>query len=314
MVRALPRVAVVVVNFRTPGLVEDCLDALALDPSVQELDLDVVVLDNGSGDDSAERLARRGDCRVVALAENRGFAAGVNAGVAAAHGDPVVVLNSDTRVRPGAIGALVDALAAVPAVGLAAPVLEHPDGTPQPNAYRRLPTPLTVASEVAIAPGYLQMLLPRLPIANVVAPGAVAAGASYAWVMGAAFAVSRSWWERVGPFDEGFFLYFEETDWQRRLRALGGRVEVVADARVEHLLRAGDPLLAVVSPHWVRSARRYLARDGVPTRVAAAWLQGALAVAWLTTWTTSARGGEGLERGREMRRRMRALRRAAVGS
>ena len=140
-------VHVVVVNYRTPGLVVDCLRSLA--PEVRAVPgCRVTVVDGGSADGSAERLVAAitahdwADwCRLLPLADNRGFAAGNNAALrpVLAGPDPpdyVLLLNPDTVIRPGAVRALVDFLEANRRVGIVGSRLEDLDGTPQRSAFR----------------------------------------------------------------------------------------------------------------------------------------------------------------------------------
>lgn len=306
----MPDAAVVVVNYNTPELTERCLGSLAAGAGA--LSLEVVVVENGSADDSLARLGAREDCRLEVVDVNKGFGHGANRGVAATGAPFVVVMNSDTEARPGAIEALVRALREDEGIGMAAPVLENVDGSLQAGAYRRFPTPVTAALEAAILPGYVGGLVPALPHPTGVAPEAVLAGAPYLWVTSAVFAVSRAWWDRVGPLDEAYYLYYEDTDWQRRMIRAGGRTQVVAGARVQHLQRAGDPVAAVVPAPWVDSAARFFALDGVAPQRVGRLLRVALAVAWATSWTTALRRG-GAPKAKEMRRRI-ALARARAAA
>jgi GT2 family glycosyltransferase len=140
-----PDAAVVLVNYRTPELVARCLDAV--ERTRGALVLERVVVDNGA--ESLEALTAL-PVRVIPENENRGFAAGVNTGINATDADPIVLLNPDTEVHPGAIEALLAHLEAHPGTGVAAPLLVHVDGTPQANAYRRFPGLGTLFVELCI--------------------------------------------------------------------------------------------------------------------------------------------------------------------
>lgn len=262
--------AVVIVNYRTPELAERCVASVPR--AAGDLSLEVVVVDNGSADGSAERLrAALPGVEVLAVSANRGFGAGVNAGVQATAARHVAVLNPDTELRPGALAALSGALDDDKSLGVVAPALEYPDGIPQSNAYRRFPTLLTLAVDASLAGGYAWSLLPRLPHPHNVSPTRLRVGGHVAHVMGAAFAFTRDAWAAAGPFDERFFLYLEETEWQRRVTRAGFAVALVPQARVVHAVRAGDASAAIPSPHYATSAYRYFALQGVPAwRVAAA--------------------------------------------
>src|SRR4051812_9723721 len=140
-------VKIIIVNYRTPGLVIDSLRSLA--PEVRGQDgCGVVVVDGGSGDGSVEHfreaVQREGWgswVEILPLAENSGFAAGNNAALRQLLAGPDVpdyvwLLNPDTVVRPGALRALLNFLEAHPEVGIAGSRLEDPDGTAQRSAFR----------------------------------------------------------------------------------------------------------------------------------------------------------------------------------
>ena len=270
--------AVVIVNHRTPELVEGCLESVRA--SCGELSLELVVVDNDSGDGSVERLRALPDpATVLCMPENRGFAAGVNAGFDHTHTEFVIVLNPDTEVRPGALQALVAQLREQPEAGVVAPVLEGPDGSIAPNGYRRFPGLLTLAFDLCIPLSYALVHAPALhPYA--MSPAALLAGRRPAWVSGAAMAVRRAAYAQAGPLDEDFFLYFEETEWQQRVVRHGWRIELAPVARVRHLVRGGGEDALAHSPYFVSSALRYLRLRGVPVALSRAVLATSLLLSW----------------------------------
>lgn len=273
-----PDAAVVVVNYRTAPLVERCLESVRAHS--EGLTLETLVVDNDSRDGSAERLrAALPTATVLAMGDNRGFAAGVNAGFARSRAEVVILLNPDTEVRPGALAALVGRLRERPRVAVAAPLLEDADGRLSPNGYRRFPGLFTLGIDLCIPLGYALVSAPSLnPYA--MSPAALRAGDTPAWVCGAALAIRRSAYEQAGPLDEGFFLYFEETEWQQRLARLGWGIEMVPAARACHLVRGGGEESGVHSPHWVASALRYLHMRHVPTALARFVLASSLTLSW----------------------------------
>ncbi|HSZ70456.1 MAG TPA: glycosyltransferase family 2 protein [Solirubrobacteraceae bacterium] len=275
-----PDATIVIVNYRTPELVERCVQSVRA--TSDGLRLETVVLDNASGDGSAERLrAALPEARLVELPANRGFAAGVNAGFRASHAAIVIVLNPDTEVRPGALRALVEGLRAQPRTGVAAPLLENADGEIAPNGYRRFPGLLTLALDLCVPAGYAFVHAPALhPYA--LSPAALRAGRAPAWVSGAAMALRRDAYEQAGPLDEDFFLYFEETEWQQRVVRAGWAIAVVPAARVSHLMRGGGEDALVHSPYFVTSALRYLRMRGVPVAFSRVVLSLSLALSWVT--------------------------------
>ncbi len=244
--------ALVIVNYRSADLVLRCLQATG--PSGETL-----VVDNASGDGSVERLRAAG-VEVLARDSNDGFAAGVNAGFAATTKPYVVLLNPDTEPRPGALETLLAHLRSDPRLGVAAPQLVGENGEVQPNAYRRYPGRLTLFAELCLPIGFALDRLPRLDPYRY--PRGHAGPCAH--VTGAALAIRRAAYEAAGPLDEGYFMYLEETEWQRRVAAAGYTIDAVPQAEVVHLVRGGDGGDLAPSPHFLASARRYLGRGAGP--------------------------------------------------
>ncbi len=261
--------AVVVVNHGTPELTIRCVEAARRDEPAE-----VLVVDNASPDDSVARIRGAG-IEVLDRPVNDGFAAGVNAGMAATAAPFAVVLNPDTEPRPGALRTLAAHLERRPAAGVAAPRLVYPDGTPQPSAYRRFPGLGMLTLDLCLPLGYLAMAVPALDPYRV-PPARWRDGLGVAHVTGAALALRRVAYAAAGPLDEGFFLYLEETEWQQRVRAAGFAVEVVPSAEVVHAVRGGGEAALVPSPHFLASMRRYLRRRGTPDLLIRAAIDGSL--------------------------------------
>lgn len=257
----------VVVNYRTAGLTVDCLRSLA--PEFRsDSGLRVTVVDGGSGDDSADRIAAaiRAEgweawCDLLPLEENRGFSAGNNAALRSILGttDPpayVWLLNPDTVVRPGACSALRDFLDARPTVGIAGSRLEDPDGSPQRSAFR-FPS-LAGEFEGGVRFGPVTKLLRR----HVVAPPVRNEAHPTDWVSGASLMIRREVFDAIGLLDEGYFLYYEETDFCLRARRAGWPCWYLPSSRVVHLVgRSTGSSPARVSEFMLRSRRRYLTRS-----------------------------------------------------
>lgn len=270
----MPPFAVVIVNYRSADLVSRCLEAV--DPAAER-----VVVDNASADGSVERLrARHADVRIVERDRNDGFAAGVNAGFAATRAPIVVLLNPDCVPRPGALERLRARLEASPAAGVVAPRLVNADGSPQAGAYRRFPGLGLLALELCLPLGHVAQRYPRLDPYRADLRR-LTDGARIAHATGAALAIRRAAYDAAGPFDEGYFLYLEETEWQQRVHSAGYAVEVVPSAEVVHLVRGGEPAALAPSPHFLTSMRRYLAARGRPRWAVEAAITSALALSRL---------------------------------
>lgn len=222
-----PALSVVVPTHDTRELVLACLRALA--PELPD-DAEVIVVDDGGRDDTATAIATAFPfVRVLRHATTRGFTAAANAGLAAATGRILLLLNSDAEVAPGAVAALLAAFDRAPGLGIAGAALVSPDGSPQWSG-GPLPTPrwlFALASGVATT-------LARVPGYRRIRPAAGHGTAPIAWVSGAALAVGAEAWRIVGPLDERFRLYAQDLDLCRRARAAGFEVAIVPDARVVH--------------------------------------------------------------------------------
>ncbi len=279
---AEPDVAIVIVNYRTSELVDTCLASVLA--SCGALTLETVIVDNASGDGSVERLREAHPyATVVAMPDNRGFAAGVNAGFLNSRAELVVVLNPDTELRPGALTGLVGALLGKPHTGVLAPLLEDGDGRLAPNGYRRFPGLFTLALDLCVPFSYALSLL-RMPGLHpyAMSPAALLAGRRPAHVTGAVMAIRRTAYQQAGPFDEGFFLYLEETEWQQRVTVRGWEIELLPTTRARHLMRGGGDQSLAHSPYFLTSSLRYLRLQGVPVGVSRAVLAVPLALSWLT--------------------------------
>jgi GT2 family glycosyltransferase len=215
-------IAVVVVRWRGGDEVDRCL-ASVLSNGGERL-ADVILVDSGSGDGGAERLAVAfPDVRVIALTENRSFAWAAGQGVAATSADYLLLLNPDTTVLPGSIDVLAGFLDQHPEAAGAVPLLENPDGSSQHRwQLRRLPSLLRLAAGLPGAPAFPGGVGPE--------PQKVEQPAAAAWLL------RRSVWDDLGGFDPGFApAWWEDVDLCQRLYRSGSRLWVVPAARVVHL-------------------------------------------------------------------------------
>ncbi|MEO8480873.1 MAG: glycosyltransferase family 2 protein [Acidobacteriota bacterium] len=249
-------VAVLIVNFR----VYDELDrALAsLEPALRDGD-EVVVFDQVS---DATRVAELGQrhprTRWMVSEENLGFAAAVNRAAGQTTAPYLLWLNPDSAVGPGLIDALERWLDAHPSVGCAGPRVINEDGSVQASA-RRFPD---LSTAIAGRSTWLTRHFPNNPLSrhNLLArdrdqPSTVD------WLAGSCVMTRRSLFERLGGFDEGFFLYWEDADYCRRALALGFTCAYLPHAMVRHAggrSAARDPGPAIRAFH--ASAYRMFAK------------------------------------------------------
>jgi hypothetical protein len=224
--------AVLIVNYRGYDDLERCLSSL--EPHLA-LDDEVVVVDWESDRKALRRAAGRWPrAEVVPRVDNRGFAAGVNLAAARSRAPYLLLLNPDAVVEGPVVRVLEDWLVGHPDVGVAGARILDADGSLQQSA-RRFPDLTTWLG------GRSTWLTARFPgnwlsKRNLVAPAAAASSEpiDVDWVSGACLMTRRDVFERVGGFDEGFFLYWEDADYCSRVAQAGYRRMYVQTTTVRH--------------------------------------------------------------------------------
>lgn len=216
----------IVVNRNTAVLLIKCLERLFA--SDLDCPLDVVVVDNGSVDDSvALARARFPKVEVLEAGKNLGFSAAVNRGLEHTSGDLVLVLNTDALLDRDCCRILMELMRTVPKVGMAGPQLLNEDGSLQ-TSYEAVPTLATETLNRSL----LKRLFPsRFPgkTRRLFAPEPVEA------LIGAVVMIRRIALEQLGAFDEDYFFFLEETDLAVRMRMAGWTVMHDPRAKAVHL-------------------------------------------------------------------------------
>lgn len=245
-----------IVNHDAGPLLERCVRSVLADGSAGPVD--VVVVDNASGDGSAQALDALGlPVRVVDAGGNLGYARAANLGIAHTSTPVVAVLNPDTELRSGAAGVLLARLAAEPELGAVGPRIDDALGRHYPSA-RSVPMVRDAVGHAAF--GWIRPENPwttryrQLDVDPDVAR-------DVAWVSGAAIWLRRAALDAVGGWDERYFMYVEDLDLCWRLGRAGWRVAYDPRARVVHVQgvsTARRPYRMIVEHH--RSALRFAAR------------------------------------------------------
>jgi GT2 family glycosyltransferase len=229
-----PEIAAILVNYNSGGELARALRSIA-DEMVGR-SWEAFVVDNASSDGSGASVADCGPMvQLVQNTANVGFSRGVNQGLAASTAPLVLIMNPDCRLVAGAVVTLRGVLDARPDCAIVGPRILNPDGSVQGSA-RGDPDMLTgLFGRTAL----LGRLVPFLPVAkrNVVAEEAIRSGEQSVvvdWMSGACMLARRTALDQVGGFDERFFLYWEDADLCRRLRARGHHVRYVPGATAIH--------------------------------------------------------------------------------
>jgi N-acetylglucosaminyl-diphospho-decaprenol L-rhamnosyltransferase len=201
------------VTYNAREYVERCLESVR--------GCEIVVVDHGSSDGTVAVVRELFPEVVVVEEANHGLAYGWNTGVARASGEYVLLLNADAWLHEGALDELVAFADSHPRAAVVAPRLENPDGSLQ-RSVRGDPTLWRIATEYL----FLRKLAPRSQAMNAFYAGGFAHDAprTAEWIMGAVWLVRRAAIDEVGPADDSFFLFSEETDWAQRFRRAGWEV------------------------------------------------------------------------------------------
>jgi len=241
MTKRTHQLAVVIINYKTPKLVIDCLGSLL--PELSALDAKVVIVDNHSNDNSCDQiltwLSQYDDIQQVELIasdENTGFSGGNNRGISQLEAEYYLLLNSDTVVRQGAICLLLEAVQKDTNVGLVSPRLEWPDVAPQESCFR-FHSPV---SEL-ISSANTGLITRMFQSFNV--PYAISEQAKfYDWTSFACVLVKAEVFKDIGLMDHGYFMYFEDVAFAYHAKQAGWKVLNVPDAHVVHLRGGSSPV------------------------------------------------------------------------
>ncbi len=259
----MPDLSIVIVNWNVRDLLRRCLNSVLSSSQYPAAGIEVIVVDNGSSDGSVEMVrAEFPGVHLIANAENRGFPAANNQGLAVARGRYVLLLNPDTEVVRDALATMVAFADAHPDVGMVGPQLLNSDGSVQ-SSRRRFPTLATAFFESTWLARYApRRLLERYEFLD----QSDDVTQDVDWLYGAALMARREAIEQVGPMDEGYFMYSEELDWCRRFRESGAgssgrrgwRVVYLPTAQViHHEGKSSEQVVAARHTHFQTSKVRY---------------------------------------------------------
>lgn len=264
------RLLTVILNWRTPEMTLQSAEAAL--QALEGIEGALVIVDNDSGDGSYERMftevRARGwhtgpqSVRVLQSGRNGGFGAGNNFGIRAGMPDGappefVYILNSDAFPERGAIAALLAHLQAHPQTGFAGSFIHGPDGAPHRTAFRFPSVAAEFEAQIRFGP------VSRLLRNSIVAQPIPQATCQVDWLAGASLMMRQSVLDRIGLFDETFFLYFEETDLSRRAALAGFPTDYVVESRVQHIGSASTGMKEWqrIPQFWLDSRLHYFVKN-----------------------------------------------------
>lgn len=235
--------SIIIVNHNSSGPLKDCLESIAA--SIIDVAYEVIVVDNSPSRAGLRTLKEAYSAATfIELSDNRGFAAGNNAGIKAARGRALLLLNPDTVLEPHAIQRLYGRLMSSNKTGIVGPMIHYPDGSLQSEV---LPKKIPGLKDL-----FFELFLVRRAF-----PGSEAMSSYHGvrgfdfyqeqkveQVSGACLMIKKEVIDAVGLMDEKFFLYFEETDWCLRALKAGYEIFYVPSASITHLEGASAPRCA----------------------------------------------------------------------
>lgn len=237
--------SVVIVSFNTKELLRKCLESIESNRGA--LETEIIVVDNASNDGSVEMVKQRHkDIKILINKENFGFAKANNQGIKMAKGEYILLLNSDTEVKPGSLENLVEFAKKHLEAGVVGARLLNPDGSPQPSVYH-FPTIWRAIAEYWLGQrgSYEKYSLTASDAVRVEA------------VTGAAMLILRKTIEKVGLLDERYFMYFEDLDYCRRVKRAGLKVYYLPQAEVIHYHGASGSSSGITYRYLVKSSKIY---------------------------------------------------------
>lgn len=232
---------IVIVNYRTPGLVLDCLRTTI--DQAESIDAQIVVVDNASHDDSVERIQawiQQNQCsnlvKLIPSGINGGFSAGNNLGIQAVDAEYYLLANSDSLLRDGVLTDMLTAMEAHPDAGLLSPRLEWPNGDSQESCFR-YHTPISQFID-SCGTGFFLRFLGRYEVAHRISPELTRPDwTSFAFVL-----IRKEVFDRIGLLDEKYFMYFEDVEFCYRAKAAGWEIVNVPQAKAVHLRGGSSPV------------------------------------------------------------------------
>jgi GT2 family glycosyltransferase len=224
--------SILIVNYNGGELVDTCIASIYENPPSGEFE--IVFIDNASTDGSFERVREKFPDMVCQANEaNVGLALAFNDALRLARGRYLMSLDNDTRILPGALDRLVEAMDADPGIGIGGSMLHNPDMSLQ-RTFRRKPSWLNA---IFGRRSLITAIWPTNPIsARYLMDEQLEAEEPFEvdWVSTAALAISRKAYETAGGLDEDFFVYWVDADWCARVKAAGFRIVAIPDSHIIH--------------------------------------------------------------------------------
>lgn len=254
------KISIVINNYKTRGLLKQCLRGILAQPPASEYE--IIVVDNNSQDGSVELVREKfSQVKLIVSDRNLGHHRGNNLGIKNSSGEYVLILNTDIVIMDNSIDKLLEFMESHPEVALVGPKLKNPDGSIQMSCLRfpHLFTPFyrrTSLSKLKFAQAELGRYLMEDFDHNSTKP--------VDWILGACELVRRSAIDKVGGMDESLFLYFGDVAWCKRFWLAGLPVYYLADCDIIHYYKRESAESGITSRvfwihiiDWIRYLIKY---------------------------------------------------------
>jgi len=226
----LMELSIIVTNYKTPELLKLCLESIKL--AGAGLDYEISVLDSESREETEEVLKESfPEIKLISFKKNIGYAKLVNAGLSRTSGRYILILNADIILFKDSLQKMVEYLEGNPKVGILGPQLLNFNGTVQESCFRfHRPLSIVYRRTFLGRTKWGKKELARFAMRDFDRQSIKEVD----WLLGAALMLKKAALEQVGPMDERFFLYFEDTDWCRRFWDKGWQVVYFPEAKMHH--------------------------------------------------------------------------------
>lgn len=252
---AKPQLSIVIVNWNTRDLLENCLNSVY--SNCDDLEIEIIVVDNASSDDSQIMVSSLfPKVKLLASDVNLGFAKANNIAFRHCSADYIMLLNSDVTIHSSTLTRLVSFLDETPQAGAVAPKIVHPHLRLRVLSCGYQPTLQTVFNHYFGLSTIFPYLYPfrGLNLLTNIHDDKVRA---VEWLSGACIVVRKSVIEKSGELNEDWFMYAEDMEWCLRMTRDGWRLYHIPDVTVDHLLGASSKKDINVSAMWVQSLLSY---------------------------------------------------------
>lgn len=245
------KVSIVIVNWNVRDFLKKCLSSIY--ETVKNMNFEIFVVDNNSSDNSVEMVRKEfPQVHIIVNSENLGFARANNLAIKKCKGEYILILNPDCQLQQGALSFLVNYLEGHKNVDVVAPKLVYSDGSLQ-RSCRHFPSLLSDFFESI----FLSELFPHNSFLNRYYMGLW--NHSYTkevdQLFGACFLIKKTCLDKVGIFDEQFFMYYDEIDLFYRIKKAKGRIVFYPDAVVVHHANKSSNQIFMLSRYWMYHSR-----------------------------------------------------------